>query len=134
MEIYAGTYPRPKSLEQWLEVFRRLDLRSSSQFALCGPFDILWPLIHALRPLFQRPLQRIIDDRIEFIRITLDQAKVQYTIDLLLYQVIFHLLLAIVALGVHLLLDVFYVLQRLLEIVLTSLPFMPTLFNKLECT
>jgi len=90
-----------------------------------------WTFIHSFFPFLQGPLQRIINQWIQFIRVRLDESKVKNTIGT---RVRLILLLALRGLVSEFAFIIFDVFQGFLEVILATLPVVAFLFDELKST
>lgn len=91
-----------------------------------------WSLIHPFLPFFEPPLERVVDDGIDLLRVCFEEVKIEYVDGILVLVFSFASRGRIVYVLVHELLDIFDVLECLFEIILAALTFLVTLFNKFE--
>ena len=91
-----------------------------------------WPLIHPFLPFLESPLERVVDDGIDLLRVCFEEFKVKYVDGILALVFSFAGRGRIVHILVHELLDIFDIFECFFEIVLTALTFMVTLLDEFE--
>ena len=125
-------------------------LGGGRKFALGGPFDVFWgchlasgiqvgtsrerawSLIHPFPPFLEPPLECVVDDGINLLRVSFKKVEIEYVDGILGLVFSFASRGRVVDVLVHELLDVFDILECLFEIVLTALTFLVTLLDKFE--
>jgi len=90
------------------------------------------PLIHPLLPFLEFPLECVVDDGIDLLRVCFEEVKIKYVDGILAFVFSFAGRGRIVRILVHELLDVFDIFECLFEIVLTPLTFLVTFLDKFE--
>ena len=123
-------YSRTQVLEEWLQIFGRLDLRCSCQLSLSRSLDVFRPFVHSFFPFLKHSLECIIDEGIEPIRVSLNEGEIQGTdIDDLAF-----LFLPLSVSTLKLLLDALDALKSFSEIIVAVLTFVISFFDEFKCT
>jgi hypothetical protein len=153
------TNPRSQQLEKRLQVLCRLHLRRGGQLSLSRPFNVLCGVAsnerkkkkmgistltgtfgHAFAPFLEHPLEGIVDNRVQLIRVRLDECHVEHrNLTVARRRLVLLLSLAHVGSSVgvavpHQPFGALDVLQRLSEVVLPAHALVAFLLDELQST
>jgi len=91
-----------------------------------------WSLVHPFLPFLESPLERVVDDGIDLLRVRFEEVEIKYVDGILGFVFSFASRGSTVDVLVHELLNVLDILECLFKIVLTTLAFLVALLNEFE--